>query len=52
MKVKELIEKLKELPQDYHVTMADYALIKVIHQDDEYGDGVVILSDYTDEDQN
>ena len=48
MKVYELIEKLKELPQDYHVTMADFQLVTIVEVVD-YGNGCVVISDYTEE---
>lgn len=45
MKVNELIERLKQLPQDYEVVMADYAPVVLVKADNTYGDGVVFISD-------
>ena len=48
MKVYELIEKLKTLPQDYHVTMADFQLVTFVEVVN-CGDGCVVISDYTED---
>lgn len=49
MNVKELIEQLKEMPQDYIVAMADYAPITLAACDNEQQ--TIIFSDYcNDED--
>ena len=47
MKVFELIEKLKTLPQNYDVAMADYLPITLIYSDDEQEK--ILFSDYIEE---
>jgi|APSaa5957512622_1039677.scaffolds.fasta_scaffold58656_3 hypothetical protein len=45
MTVKEVIEVLKEMPEDKIVVMPDYAPVQIIVANDNYGRGVVIISD-------
>ena len=45
MKVNELIERLKQLPQNYEVVMADYLPVELVKADNTYGNGVVFISD-------
>lgn len=52
MTVDELVEiLLYKAPQNYTVVMPDYAPIQQVYRDDKYGNGVIILTDYEEEEE-
>ena len=50
MKVHELVEKLSHCNGDMEVVMADFTSVELVFEHD-YENGVVILSDFEDEDE-
>lgn len=50
MTVAELVEiLLYNAPPSYTVVMPDYAPIQQVYREDKYGNGVIILTDYEEE---